>query len=201
MLVAATQGGASLVCRPIDAEADEMELTLQCALVALVLAAALTDLSWQKVPNWLTLSGVILALALHVVSGGLGGALFSLAGLLTGFALLIGLYALGGTGAGDVKLLAAVGAFAGPARVVSIFFYTALLGGVYALGIVVYSMVAKAGWAGAVKRLRADGTSLLLSGGDVQPIRERLRTYPKLRYAIVVALGLGAEQMLGAIGL
>ena len=175
-----------------------MDFAIQVTLAATVLTAAITDLFRQRVPNWLTLPTSVLALCLHFADGGSSGALFSAAGWVTGFSLLIGLYALGGTGAGDVNLLATVGALAGPSRVFSIFLYTALLVGVYALGIVVYSMVAKVGWAGTGRRLRAEGTSLLISGGDVQPLATELRSYPKLRYAIVVALGLGAELMLGA---
>lgn len=176
-----------------------MEPAISLLLAATVCVAAVTDLLSARIPNWLTLPMAALAILLHATSGGATGLWTSLAGLLTGFALLIGLYALGGTGAGDVKLLATVGAFVGPQRVISIFLYTAMLGGIYALGIVVYSLIAKAGWAGTGRRLRAEGTTLFLTGGDVQPLAATLRSYPKLRYAIVIALGLGAEQIFGPL--
>jgi prepilin peptidase CpaA len=175
-----------------------LDLAIQAVLAATVVTAAITDLLSQRVPNWLTLPIAVLALCLHFAEGGMPGLLQSGAGWLAGFSLLIGLYALGGTGAGDVKLLATVGALTGPSRVFSIFLYTALLGGVYALGIVVYSKGAKIGWVGAARRLRVEGTSLLLTGGDVQPLAKSLQSYPKLRYALVVALGVGAEHMFGA---
>jgi prepilin peptidase CpaA len=176
-----------------------VDSAIELVLTATVLIAAITDLLHSRVPNWLTLPVTLLAFGLHFADAGTQGLVFSLAGWLTGFALLIGLYALGGTGAGDVKLLAAVGALSGTSRVFSIFLYTALFGGVYALGIVVYSMVTKAGWADAGRRLRAEGTSLFLTGGDVGPLAASARAYPKLRYAIVIALGLAAEQMFGPL--
>jgi len=176
-----------------------VDFAIEAVLAATVITAAITDLVSQRVPNWLTLPVAVLALCMHYAAGGAPAALVGAGGWLTGFALLIGLYALGGTGAGDVKLLATVGALTGPSRVFSIFLYTALLGGVYALGIVVYSKGAKFGWSGAVRRLRAEGTSLLLTGGDVQPLATSLQSYPKLRYAIVVALGVGADHMFGVL--
>jgi prepilin peptidase CpaA len=176
-----------------------VDFAIEVVLAATVLTAAITDLLHSRVPNWLTLPVTVLALCLHFADAGTAGLLFSAGGWLTGFALLIGLYALGGTGAGDVKLLAAVGALSGTSRVFSIFLYTALFGGVYALGIVVYSIVAKAGWADAGRRLRAEGTSLFLTGGDMQPLAASVRSYPKLRYAIVIALGLAAEHMFGPL--
>jgi prepilin peptidase CpaA len=174
-----------------------VDLAIEVVLAATVLIAAVTDILHSRVPNWLTLPVSVLALGLHFHDAGTAGLLFSAAGWLTGFALLIGLYALGGTGAGDVKLLAAVGALSGTSRVFSIFLYVALFGGVYALGIVVYSMMSKAGWADAGRRLRAEGTSLFLTGGDVRPLAASVRTYPKLRYAVVIALGLVAEHFFG----
>ncbi len=176
-----------------------MDLAIEVALAATVLTAAITDILYSRVPNWLTLPVTVLALCLHFADAGTHGLLFSAAGWLAGLALLLPFYALGGSGAGDVKLLAAVGALSGTSRLFSIFLYTALFGGVYALGIVVYSIVARAGWADAGRRLRAEGTSLFLTGGDMKPLAASVRTYPKLRYAIAIALGMAAEHMFGPL--
>lgn len=175
-----------------------MDFAIQVVLAAAVITAAITDLHGQRVPNWLTMPATVLALCLQSAIGGTEGVLFGLGGWLVGFALLIGFYAAGGMGAGDVKLLAMIGAFTGPTRVFWIALYTALFGGVYALGIVVYSMVNRGGWADAGRRLRAEGASLFLSGGDVQPLAASLRNYPKLRYAVAMALGVATEQLFGA---
>ena len=175
-----------------------MDFAIQVVLAATVVTAAITDILGQRVPNWLTMPATVLALCLQSTIGGMESVLWGLGGWLAGFALLIFFYAQGGMGAGDVKLMAAIGAFTGPYRILFIFLYTALFGGVYALGIVVYSMVNRGGWNETGRRLRLEGTSLLLSGGDVQPLATSLRSYPKLRYAIVMALGVAAEQIFGS---
>jgi prepilin peptidase CpaA len=175
-----------------------VDFAIQVVLAATVLTAAVTDILGQRVPNWLVMPATVLALCLQSAVGGLSGVLWGLSGWLAGFGLLIGFYAQGGMGAGDVKLLATVGALTGPYRVLWIGLYTMIFGGVYALSVVVYSMITRGGWAAAGRRLRVEGTSLFLSGGDVQPLTESLRSYPKLRYAVVVALGVATEQLFGA---
>ena len=61
----------------------------------------------------------------------------ALAGLVLGLLLMMPGYALGATGAGDVKLMAAVGAIVGPALVLSAFVCTSLAGGVLAVAVAV----------------------------------------------------------------
>lgn len=177
-----------------------MEQALQVALAALVVVAAITDALRERVPNWLTLPAVALALSIRFSFGGTEEVFRGVAGLLTGFALLIGFYAKGGMGAGDVKLVAAVGAFTGPTRILWISAYTGVLGGIYALGIVVYSMVSRGGWAQTGRRLRQEGEGLLLAGTSLESLTESLRAYPRLRYAIVVALGVAIEHVVGTPG-
>jgi len=175
-----------------------VEFAMQVALVGTVLTAAITDLLDQRVPNWLTMPATVLALCFQSAIGGMQGVMWGLGGWLAGFTILILFYVKGGMGAGDVKLMAAIGAFTGPYRVLWIFLYTALFGGIYALGIVVYSMWTRGGWSDTGRRLRLEGTSLILSGGDVQPLVASLGSYPRLRYAIAMALGVATEQFLGA---
>jgi prepilin peptidase CpaA len=170
----------------------------QAVLAAMVVTAAITDLLDQRVPNWLTMPATVLALCIQSALAGPQGVAWGLAGWLAGFTLLIPFYAKGGMGAGDVKLMAAIGAFTGPYRLFWIFLYTGVFGGIYALGIIVYSMRNRGGWANAGRQLRVEGTSLLVTGGDVQPLVASLGSYPKLRYAIAMALGVAAEQVLGA---
>jgi prepilin peptidase CpaA len=173
------------------------EQTLQLALAVVVVVAAATDAMRQRVPNWLVMPATVLALCMRHALGGMESVLWGVVGWGTGFALMIGFYARGGMGAGDVKLVAAVGAFTGAQRILWISAYTGVLGGVYAVGIVIYSLVARAGWVRAGRELRQTGESLLLSGAKVESLAESLRGYPKLRYAIVVALGVGIEQVFG----
>ena len=174
-----------------------MQPDIEWVLALVVLIAAVTDGLWQRVPNWLTIPATVVGLCLHYADGGTTGLFWGVAGWIVGFGLLIGFYARGGMGAGDVKLVATVGAFTGPQRILWISAYTGVLGGIYALGIVVYFMVSRGGWVRAGRRLRQEGETLFLTGGNVEPLAESLRAYPKLRYTIVVALGVAIEHVVG----
>lgn len=169
------------------------------ALFSVVLVATVTDLRSARIPNWLTLPAAVFGACLHFALRGVDGLLFSLSGWFAGFALLIGFYAVGGMGAGDVKLLAACGSLVGASRTVWIAIFSALAGGVYALGIVVYSMVLRTGFAGVGQQARAEAATLLASGGSLRSVSESLQGYPRLRYAVAVTFGVAAEALMGRL--
>jgi prepilin peptidase CpaA len=115
---------------------------VEIVLVLLVLVAAAYDIRYRRIPNWLTLSGVITGLVLNaflltpapaIVS--FGGFLFALKGLGLGFGLYFFLYAMHAMGAGDVKLMAAVGSLVGWQDWFGIFVVTAIFGGIAALAL------------------------------------------------------------------
>jgi prepilin peptidase CpaA len=107
-------------------------------LLFILLSAALFDMLYRRIPNWLTVTGVVLGIAMNTIIGPPeAGLVFSLLGLVVAFAIYAFLYALHAMGAGDVKLMAAVGALVGWERWFGIFFITALVGGVLALILVV----------------------------------------------------------------
>jgi prepilin peptidase CpaA len=107
-------------------------------LLVVLLTAAVFDVLYRRIPNWLTVTGVVLGIAMNTLIGTPeGGLVFSLVGLAVAFGVYAGLYALRAMGAGDVKLMAAVGALVGWERWFGIFFITALIGGVMALILVV----------------------------------------------------------------
>jgi len=95
--------------------------------------ASITDLYFFKIPNWLTFPALSFAVAHFTITKGFEGFLFSLAGTGAGFSLLLLPYIFGGTGAGDVKLLGAVGSFLGPKGVFTVFMISCILSGIYAL--------------------------------------------------------------------
>ena len=110
-----------------------MPTVLKVLLLAIVLVAAIYDLRFRRIPNWLNLSGVVLGLGINTLlfaGDGLTGAVLGMACSLT---VYVPLYLIRGMGAGDVKLMAAVGAIAGPWNWFGIFVATALLGGVVSL--------------------------------------------------------------------
>jgi len=109
-------------------------------LVSTVLvAAAVIDGRKLRVPNWLTFPFVLAGLAFAACSGGRQQFLLSLAGMGVGLILLLSLYAIGGMGAGDVKLMAGVGAWLGPKLTLYAFVSTALVGGLLGLVMILRS--------------------------------------------------------------
>lgn len=100
-------------------------------LIGFVGAAALMDLRWRRIPNWLVLAGFVAALVIRAVDGPVQVG-WGLAGAGLGMALLFPFYMIGGMGGGDVKLLGAVGAFLGPSRLLVALLVMALAGGLMA---------------------------------------------------------------------
>lgn len=102
------------------------------ALLILLAIAVFTDLRERRIPNWLTVSGMLAGIALTSLEVG-GVPTTALLGALLAFVLAFPLFALGGVGAGDVKLLVAVTAFTGPGGLLPMIIYGGIAGGVLAL--------------------------------------------------------------------
>lgn len=107
--------------------------TNEIVVIGVVLVAAAIDIRTRRIPNILTFGAAGLALLLHVVTGGLPGLGASAGGWAIGVGLFLPMFLLGGMGAGDVKLLGAVGAWLGPRGVLYAGLYSVLAGGVLAL--------------------------------------------------------------------
>jgi prepilin peptidase CpaA len=106
-------------------------------LIALLVIAGVTDYRTYRIPNWLTFGGAAFALIYKTVIAVSPGAALLLAsgGLLLGFVLLLPLYMLHAMGAGDVKLMAMVGAFLGADETLQAVLWAFIAGGVGALGL------------------------------------------------------------------
>jgi len=89
-------------------------------LAGFLTAAVIVDVRTRRIPNLLCLATLIGGFCVQAVGAGLDGLQSGAAGLLTGLAVLLPLYLSGGMGAGDVKLMAAVGVFLGaPAALIA----------------------------------------------------------------------------------
>lgn len=88
-----------------------------------------TDTLYSKIPNLLILLLLLGGFIYHALQAGPAGLLTAFLGLLTGFALLLIPYMMGGMGAGDVKALAALGSLLGAGSILQVFLYMALIGG------------------------------------------------------------------------
>jgi prepilin peptidase CpaA len=97
--------------------------------------AAVVDFRIHRIPNYVTVPAAVLGLAYHTLAPCGWGPLMSLAGLAVGFALLLLPWLMSGAGMGDVKLLAALGAWLGPWNMLIAFALSAGLGTAIVLGI------------------------------------------------------------------
>jgi prepilin peptidase CpaA len=88
--------------------------TIWAFALAFVLYAGWLDSSTRRIPNWLTVPGLLLGVALHGMAGGWRGAVVALEGAGLALAILLPLVFLRALGAGDWKLMGALGAFLGP---------------------------------------------------------------------------------------
>ena len=102
-------------------------------VLAVAVVAAAWDVATRRIPNALTFGAAASAVVVQTYLGGWPGAATALAGCAVGVALFFPVFALGGMGAGDVKLLGAIGAWLGPAAAVWVALYSGIAGGVIGL--------------------------------------------------------------------
>jgi len=95
--------------------------------------ACVWDIRTRRIPNLLTFGSAAAALIYHGATGGLAGLFDSMGGWLVGALLFAPMFLLGGMGAGDVKLLAALGAWLGPWSGLWVGVYSSVAGGVFAV--------------------------------------------------------------------
>jgi prepilin peptidase CpaA len=106
--------------------------------VALALAAGYTDWRSRRIPNWLTVPGLVVGVSVNALAGGWLGLKASLLGAGLGLLLLLPFVFLRSLGAGDWKLAGALGAFVGPAVLVDLLMGSVLVAGIMALALVIY---------------------------------------------------------------
>jgi prepilin peptidase CpaA len=91
-----------------------MQASIWVLTLALMCFAGWVDLRSRRIPNWLTVSGLIVGIGTHALISGWHGALLSVEGAALALAILLPLVLLRALGAGDWKLMGAAGAFVGP---------------------------------------------------------------------------------------
>lgn len=109
-------------------------------LIAVLLAVWAGGMDWRyrRIPNWLTVPGLVVGVAVNTVLHGWPGAEASLLGAGVGLLVLLPFVLVRALGAGDWKLAGALGAFLGPALLVTVLVGSMFVAGVMALALVVY---------------------------------------------------------------
>ena len=153
-------------------------------LGVMMVATAYTELRDGRIPNWITMPGLVIGLVTGYLPGGitLGQ---SLTGLLAGGGFLFFFYMFGGMGGGDVKLMAAVGAVVGYPTIVSVLMFTALLGGGMAVSILIWNRTLLFGLLRVFGRLRPGAESV---EPDPVPDQESARL-PSVPYGLAIVGG------------
>ena len=108
---------------------------------SLLLAAAIQDLLHRRIPNTLILAGAAVVILLQGWAAGAGGVLAAIYGLVVGLAILLPGYLMGFTGAGDAKLMAAIGTFLGPVGVLQAALISIFVGGIIAIGFALSALI------------------------------------------------------------
>jgi prepilin peptidase CpaA len=154
--------------------------------VAVLAVATFTDLRTRRIPNWLVLPFLLAGIAVSTWLHGWQGAEHSLAGLGLGILIYGFLFWMGGMGAGDVKLCAAIGAWIGPDQLFIALIVTGLAGGVM--------VVCWAAFGGFLKELFKGTGDLVLGWKErgMHPDQEMTLSNPlkrKMPYAPAIAIG------------
>ncbi len=115
------------------------ELNLPFAILTVILVlSTITDVKEHRIPNILSLGGVLIGIIVLTSTQGFAGLFSSLQGMALGLVLFLPFYLLRGMAAGDVKLMAAVGAFIGPSLTLAAAAATLIVGAVLAIAYAVY---------------------------------------------------------------
>jgi prepilin peptidase CpaA len=165
-----------------------MDRLIFLVLVALMLAiaAAVWDVRQHRIPNWLTLPGIVAGIVLRSALLGWKGFSSAVAGCVLAGGVLLLFYMIRAMGAGDVKLMAAIGSLVGPGQAMNIVLATAICGGV--IGIV-YALYCGRMWS-TVKNVASILKFHALAGVQTHP-EFNLDNPEVLRvpYGLAIALG------------
>jgi len=159
-------------------------VTAQCWIAGVVgIAAIVDDLARRQISNWIPCSAFAAGLILQTVQGGWRGAGSALLGTITGAAVFLIFYLLGGMGGGDVKLMAGFGAVLGVKQLLEAALWTAGCGGLMALVVIVASQLRQF-WTGR----RVPATETPAPGSALRARRESIPYAPAIAAGVWLSL-------------
>jgi len=152
--------------------------------VILAAVAGWTDWRSRRIPNWLTVPGLLVGIAANAVAGGWGGLKTSLLGAGLGLLVLLPFVFIRSLGAGDWKLAGALGAFLGWRALADVLMGSVFVAGIMALGLVIYKRRMKETLRN-IGRLLASMFTLRMPGDEVSLDNPRSLKIP---YGVALAL-------------
>lgn len=172
-----------------------MHLIQQAVLLIAIILVCYYDGRCRIIPNKLIAAVIAAGLLTNGILSGWPGVLFALAGFGAGLMILIIPFFLGGIGAGDVKLLAAIGCLLGPAFAAASFLYGAVIGGMWAVIVLVRNK-------SLLQSLKAVGCRLVFMLTGHKTAAPPLHTLASGKswgfpYGIAICLGAAAAMVLG----
>ena len=166
-------------------------------LSLILFVSAVIDLRTQKIPNLITYPTMVIALIYHAAFGGGNGLLFSFSGLCVGTGLLFLPYLMGGMGAGDAKLMGAVGGMIGAKGVFYAFLCSAVVGGIYALALI---LIYRGHFSNFFKKQITTLWNFILTRKYIPDPIQNAQTTPRLCYGLAIASGTGLYIFLNQAG-
>jgi prepilin peptidase CpaA len=166
-------------------------------LSVLLVTAATIDIRFQKIPNIITYPSMLIALSYNTITNGTEGLLFSAGGIAFGTALFIIPYLMGGMGAGDAKLMGAIGGVLGVKAVFFAFLFIAAVGGIYALIMVGFY---RSHFRGFFRKQFDTLLNFILTRKYIPNTEGIGKNRPRLCYGLAIAIGTGIYLILEATG-
>jgi prepilin peptidase CpaA len=164
-------------------------------LSVILIMSAVIDLRTHKIPNVITYPTMVIAFLYHTAFAGSDGLVFSLTGLSVGIGIFLLPYLMGGMGAGDVKLMGAVGGMIGAKGVFYAFLCTAIIGGFYASVLMIYRI-----YFSFLQKRMLTLSDPILNKKNIPDFNRSAKTSLKLCYGLAIALGTGLYIFLDQAG-
>jgi prepilin peptidase CpaA len=148
------------------------------------IAAIVDDLARRQISNWIPCAALAAGVILQTVNNGWRGTGSALLGTITGAAVFLIFYLLGGMGGGDVKLMAGFGAVLGVRQLLEAALWTAGCGGVMALVVIAASQLRQF-WAG---RRQLHAANAAASDPEIRARRESIPYAPAIAIGVWLSL-------------
>ncbi len=163
-----------------------MELTRDILLYAVIAICAITDVMYGKIFNKITYPAIVAGLLINLLIG-YNAFKSSLIGMLVAFIIFLIVFVIGGLGGGDVKLMTAIGAIKGYPFVMYAIFYSALVGGLMSIGVMIWKGKFLRGMRNIFRVLFSYIFAMILPG--LKPLSLNPEESEKIPFGFAICLG------------